>query len=196
MAPFPKRPKTIADRIKRYERALRNDLRIHGGVDDGAGNRYILGVYYLMLGDTKGALKSYKWLQKVIPDDSGEPFDYLCWTLALYRSGDMEAAAAKLRQTMVRNLYLIPALIGEEPDIPEIRHGSNWEEPDYVEYAPPEYFALWDESELDWARKTYDSPPLREVRESYISICKQLESEPRGPKRSQLVEEKYRLQTE
>ena len=60
MAQFPKRQKTIAERIQRYERALRRDKRIHGAIDDGAGNRYLLGALYLMLGDTKGALKSYK----------------------------------------------------------------------------------------------------------------------------------------
>ena len=42
----------------------------------------------------------------------GEPLDYLCWSLALYRAGDLEAAAKKLLQTMLRNLYLLPALLG------------------------------------------------------------------------------------
>lgn len=196
MAQFPKRQKTIAERIRRYERALRRDKRLHGSIDDGAGNRYLLGALYLMLDDPKGALKSYKWLERTIPDDMGEPFDYLCWTLTLYRVGDLEAAAEKLRQTMLRNLYLIPALIGAEQDRLEMRHGTNWAEKEYAEYAPAEYFALWDEAALDWAAQTYHSAPFCEIREQYITICQQLDSEPVGPKRSQLVREKFRLQTE
>jgi len=193
MAQFPKRQKTIAERIRRYERALRNDIKRHGAINDGAGNRYLLGALYLMLGDAKGTLKSYKWLAQAIPDDMGEPFDYLCWTLALYRVGDMEAASEKLRQTMLRNLYLIPALIGVEQDRLDIWHGTNWEEQEYVTYASAEIFALWDQPALDWAAQTYNSPPFHEVRARYVAICKQLTSEPRGPKRSQLVQEKFQL---
>ena len=112
---FPTRPDRIAERIRRYERALRKDIATFGGIDDGAGKRYLLGALYLASGDARGALKSYEWLRQVLPDDSGEPFDYLCWTLALYRSGDREAASHKLVQTMLRNIYLIPILLGLEP---------------------------------------------------------------------------------
>lgn len=193
MAQFPKRQKTITERIRRYERALRNDIKRHGTINDGAGNRYLLGALYLMLGDAKGALKSYKWLAQAIPDDMGEPFDYLCWTLALYRVGDMEAASEKLCQTMLRNLYLIPALIGVEQDRLDIWHGTNWAEKEYVAYASAEIFPLWDQASLGWAAQVYNSLPFREVRERYIMISRQLASEPRGPKRSQLIQEKFQL---
>ncbi len=109
---FPTDPRKIAERIRRYERALRRDLETMGSIDDGAGKRYMLGALYLALGDVQGALESYAWLQKVVPNDSGEPVDSLCWTLALYRAGDRPAASRKLVQTMLRNLYLNPALVG------------------------------------------------------------------------------------
>jgi len=147
-----------------------------------------------MLDDVKGALQSYKWLEQVVPDDSGEPFDYLCWTLALYRSGDIEAASRKLLQTMLRNLYLLPALIGIEQDRLEIWHGTNWAEKSYVQYAPAEVFALWDETALEWVKQTYQSPKFRDMRDRYIAIYRQLKSEPVGPKRSQLVQEAFRLE--
>ncbi len=116
MYQFPKEPKRIAERIRHYENALRKDVRTFGGIEDGAGKRYLLGVLYLMLGDVKGALQSYKWLEQALPDDTGDPLDYLCWTLALYRSGDFEAASKKLLQTMLQNLYLLPTLIGADQD--------------------------------------------------------------------------------
>ena len=167
---------------------------MHGTIDDGAGKRYLLGVLYLLKGDPAGALKSYAWLEQALPDDGGEPLDYLCWTLALYRSGDLEAASKKLRQTMLQNLYLVPALIGEEQARLDIWHGMNLEEKEYIQDAPAEYFALWDEAALEWARQTYQSPGMREARDRHIAILKQLKTGPVGPKRAELVKELYQLQ--
>jgi hypothetical protein len=116
MYQFPKEPKKIRQRIRRYERGLRKEYEKFGFIHDGFGKRYLLGPLYMILGDTPGAIKSFEWFEKTFPDDIGEPFQYLCWTLALYRSGDLEAAARKLRQTMLSNLYLIPHLLGSEQE--------------------------------------------------------------------------------
>lgn len=58
---------------------------------------------------------------------------------------------------------------------------------------PPEIFALWDEAALQWACETYNSPELRTVRERYVDIQRQLKTEPRGPKRTQLVNAAFEL---
>jgi hypothetical protein len=148
----------------------------------------------MVLGDLTGAIRSFKWFEQMFPDDMGEPFHYLCWTLALYRSGDIAGASNKLRQTMLSNLYLIPRLLNEVQDKLNIWHGTNIAEKEYLTDAPPEMWELWDETALRWARKTYNSPEFSRVRARYIEICEQLESEPRGAKRSQLVKEAFELQ--
>jgi hypothetical protein len=191
---FPKEPKKIRGRIRRYERELRKEREKFGFIDDSSGKRYLLGPLYMILGDTVGALQSFEWFEKTFPDDIGEPFQYLCWTLALYRSGDLEAAAQKLRQTMLSNLYLIPYLMGLEQEELDIWHASNWERVDYPQYAPPEIYGLWDEVALRWVKETYHGPQFCQVRERYIEIHEQLKVERPGPKRSQLVREAFRLQ--
>ena len=110
MYQLPKDPKKIRELIKRYERELRNEHRKFGFIHDGSGKRYLLGTLYVLLNNTAGAIKSFEWFEETFPDDIGEPFQYLCWTLALYRSGNREAATRKLRQTMLSNLYLVPHL--------------------------------------------------------------------------------------
>jgi hypothetical protein len=194
MFQFPKEPKKIRERIKRYEREMRQEYERLGAIDDGNGKRYLLGPLYLVVGDLAGALASFEWFEQMFPDDMGEPFQYLCWALALYRSGNMAGASLRLRQAMLSNLYLIPHLLGMAQDRLNIWHGSNVAEKEYLEYAPPEIWALWDEPALQWAKETYESPELGRIRARYVEIYEQLLSEPRGPKRSQLVSEALGLQ--
>jgi|ERR1035437_2797176 hypothetical protein len=193
MSLFPKEPKKIKERISRYERELRKEYENFGNIGDSYGKRYLLGPLYLLLGDVAGALKSFEWYDKTFPDDSGEPFHFLSWTLVLYRSGNMPSAEEKLRQTMFSNLYLIPNLLGLKHERLDIWHGSNIEEPEYLYDFPLELIAIWEEAELKWARKTYEKQEFQQARSRYIEIFHQLINEPIGPKRSKLVEEAYNL---
>jgi hypothetical protein len=67
----------------------------------------LLGPLYLLMADTEGALRSFIWFEQTFPDDSDDPLHVLCWTLALYRSGERNKAAAKLCQIMLSNPTLM-----------------------------------------------------------------------------------------
>jgi tetratricopeptide (TPR) repeat protein len=190
---FPQDPKKIRTRIRRYERALRREQACYGFINDGAGKRYLLGALYLLMGDIAGALRSFRWFAQTFPDDSGDPLQYLCWTLALFRSGELEHATDKLRQTMLSNLYLVPRLLGIAQDHLDIWYASNLMEQSYIDGVPDAVFALWEPPALHWARTTYQSAPIQRGRRRYIAIYHQLLTERPGPKRSQLVTEAYRL---
>ena len=193
MYDFPKDPRKLRERIRRYERKFREEQREFGGIRDGAGKRYLLGPLYLLMDDMEGALLAYAWYEDQFPDDSGEPANHLCWTLALYKSGDLPAATAKLRETMLLNLYLIPDLLGEPQEPIDMWHGCNRSEIEYLEYIPPEFLSLWDHQALAWAKERYESGDFRRIRGRYIEIEKELATLPRGPKRSKLVEEAFAL---
>jgi hypothetical protein len=75
----------------------------------------------------------------------------------------------------------------------DIWHGSNMEEPEYLEYLPGEYLDLWDEDASAWARLVCEDPKVRQVVERFISIRSRLKHEPRGPIRSQLLAEERKL---
>jgi hypothetical protein len=195
MSLFPKEPKKIKERISRYERELLNEYEKFGDIGDGYGKRYLLGPLYLLLGDIEGALKSFGWYDKTFPNDSGEPFHFLSWTLVLYRSGNLPGAEEKLRKTMFSNLYLIPNLLGLKHERLDIWHGSNIEEPEYLYDFPQELIEIWGEAELQWARKTYERQEFQQARLKYIEILHQLLNEPVGLKRSKLVEKAYNLRS-
>lgn len=191
---FPKEKSKIRSRIRRYEMELRKEKQLTGSIHDGGGKRYLLGVLYMFLEDNDEALKSFGWFEKTFPDDIGEPFQYLCWTLALYRTGEKEAAKDKLLQTILKNLYLLPRLLRIRQEILDIWHSSNWDEKEYVESAPPEIFQLWTDEEKEWARKVYNSQKVEELRSRYIEIYRQLKIEPVGAKRTELVMKASRME--
>ena len=193
MVQFPKEPRKIKRRIDSYERKLRQEQTQHGAISDGYGKRYLIGPLYLVLGDLQGAVAAFEWFEETFPDDIGEPFHYLCWALALYRSGNVSGATLKLRQAMVSNVYMIPHLLGMEQGDLDLWHGSNWEEKLYLQYAPDEIRSLWDEEALDWARDTYASDEFRRVRAKYISLSEELKTKPTGSRRERLVSELLRL---
>jgi hypothetical protein len=163
---FPTDPKKLRERIKRYERAFKD--RHH---DDGAGKRLLLGQLYMLAGDLPGALKSYAWYKKTFPDDTTEPFNHLCWTLALLRSGDEVAAKEKARELVFDNLYIVPIFLGETPANHGFHHFSNWGVAAYILEGPKdELFALWTEDEATWLKTQWQSPELQADIARYIEL--------------------------
>jgi hypothetical protein len=193
MHELPKEPGLIRERIRRYQRKLGAEKARWGRIHDGAGERYLLGPLFLLLGDLDNALGCFRWFEAEFPEDCSEPGHHLCWALALYRGGDHEAAARKLRQTMLINLYLIPHLLGQKAARIEMWHGSSDAELGYLEEIPFEYFSLWDEKERQWAAKLYHSEPMRAVISRYIDIHRELLGTIPGPQRTRLVSEAFSL---
>ena len=57
---------------------------------------------------------------------------------------------------MLTNLNFIPRLLGTEVQCHDIWHGSNKAAPSYLSWAAPEeYWAFWDDSELQRARNLW-----------------------------------------
>ena len=192
MTDIPADPKKIRARIRRYERKLQQERRELGGYHDGAGKRYFIGPLYLLMGDLAGAVRSFQWFDQEFPDDSGDPGQYLCWTLAMYRAERLREAVTKLRETMLQNRFLLPRLLGKSADGLHVSPDSDELAMMYLDYIPEEYLELWNERELLWASTLYDGE-LSTVRARYIEIERELEHEPRGERRTRLVNELYGL---
>lgn len=186
---FPTDPKKIRERIKRYERAFKEPHH-----DDGAGKRFLLGQLYMLMGDQPGAIKSYAWYKKTFPDDCTEPFNHLCWTLAILRSGDEKAAKAKFRELVFDSLYIVPIFFGETPANHGFRHYSNWAEAAYVLEGPKdELFALWSESESTWIKTQWQSPELQSDIAKYIELQRKLDNTSGPEARSAVMKEADRV---
>jgi len=193
MSLFPTDPKKIRAQITRYERELRREYEAHRFIDDGYGKRYLLGPLYLLLGDLAGAVKSYAWFERMFPDDMGTPEHFLCWALALYRAEDKAGAAQKLLRAMLSNLYLLPRLLGDKQSHLDIWYSTNQQDEGYLETIEPVLWELWDVEALQWTQMQYESTTFKRVRQRYVEIYRQLQTEPVGERRRQLVAEGFAL---
>lgn len=190
---IPKRTETIKRRIEEYENYLKAEKRRYGCYDDSAGIRYLIGPYYMIAGDIEGALKHYKWFTRVFPDDIGEPGQYLSWTLALYKSGDMKKAYIKFLHTLFMNPYVIARIIGIDYHLP-FKPYSNIPTKEWADYIPVEIYNLWDEEAAAWLKESYNAEKTQSLLHKYNDIGKRLETEPVGPERSRLVREQSAME--
>ena len=78
-------------------------------------------------------------------------------------------ATAKLLETMLQNIYLLPILLGAPPDSYDIWHGSNMEQPDYIIQAPPDFLPQLSKQERSWIAEQFDSFRFRRFREEYVA---------------------------
>lgn len=179
--------KKPGERATRLKRALVNEQRKFRHIEDGAGKRYLIGPFYVLAGEPKKALAHYAWYEKHCSDDVGEPFHYLYWALALYRTGETKKANAKLLETMLQNVYLLPILLGSRHDPYDIWHGSNMEEPDYITQAPPDFLPQLSEQERSWIGEQFNSFRFRRAREEYIATYGALKHEKNVDKRRQIL---------
>jgi len=112
---------------------------------------------------------------------------------ALFRGSRKQEAFNELYQTMLENLYLVPFLLGRNPRPLDIWHGSNFEWIEYALELPQELLDLWDDVALQWARDVSEHPAVVEKVAPYVAIHWELKSEPRGPRRTALVNEAFAL---
>ena len=183
---IPKRTETIKRHIERFEKQLQYKKQRFGCYDDGAGTRYFIGPYYMLAGDVEGALKHFKWFSRVFPDDIGEPGQYLCWTLVIYKSGDLKKAYMKFLQTLFMNPFVIARVIGIDYKLP-YKPNSNIPTKEWAEWVPDEFYDAWDEEAVSWLKKSFYDPKTQEIFNYYNDIEIKLETEPRGQKRTNMV---------
>jgi tetratricopeptide (TPR) repeat protein len=161
--------KRFRDRASRLSRALLSEKRRSGYLSDGSGRRYRIGPLYALAGDLEKALKHYEWFERHCSDDIGEPFHYLWWALTLHRAGNLEEANERLLEAMVRNLYLLPHLVGLALPRQDMWHSSNWDEPEYISQVSEEFLPQLSDDERHWIQQQLESRLFRRAKDEYVA---------------------------
>lgn len=187
MYAFPEDHKKLRARIRSYERKLEQEKKEFGAFMDGSGKRYLLGPLYLLMDDIEGSIKSFEWFENEFSDDVGEPYQYLCWTLALYKSNNLNEAKKKALETVFQNLYLIPYLFQIEQKQHDMWHSSNMEWLEYTEYLPAEFIDLWDDKALEWLKQFYNDNKTQDIIKAYVVLNVRLKDLRPGDERGEVI---------
>lgn len=155
----------------RYDEAIKEfkELLLRSP-NDNQGMRYLVAPAYLLKGDIEGAIREFEWYQKHYGEDRPLPDFCLNWALALFLGGRYEEAAAKIRSTIFIYPYLVPLVLGEEPEILPVWHWINTMGLDYAEEYFDRYEELWFENAeaLSFLRFVWEDPDIRRDYKDWI----------------------------
>ena len=189
---IPKKIETIKRHIEKFEKQLKYEKRKFGCYDDSVGIRYIIGPYYMLAEDVEGALKHYKWFSRNFSDDIGEPGQYLCWTLAIYKSGNLKKAYSKFLQTLLMNPHVIARIVGIDYKL-LYKPSSNIPTKEWADWIPDEFYSLWDDEAVSWLKKSFYDSKTQKLFNRYNALEIKLETEPRGKQRTAMVKELFNM---
>lgn len=187
--------KKFRDRATRAAHELKKEKSIHGHINDGAGRRYRIGVYFLLAGDLEKSTEAFDWFYDEFPDDIGEPVFCLYGALAAYRSGERHKARIRLLETMLSNIFLLPFLIGQRLGTPDVWHPSNRQQESYLLEIEEFLFEPTDE-ERSWIKDELSTASFTALRNDYITTFSSLIGEQDIARRMAILGKWQSLQAE
>lgn len=96
--------------------------------------------------------------------------------LAAYRCGEMEKARARLLETMLSNMFLLPHLIGQRFEAPDAWHPSNRHQESYLEEVEG-FLHEPSGEELRWIEAELSTPSFTTLRNGYVTTFSALNGE-------------------
>jgi len=177
--------------LGRYDEAIKEfkELLLRNS-NDNQGIRYLIAPAYLLKNDIKGAIREFEWYQERYGQDRPLPDFSLNWALALLLTGQYKEAAARIRSTIFLNPYLIPLVLGEEPEPLPIWHWINLMGLDYAEEYFDWYEELWLENEeaLSFLRFVWEDPAIKKDFRDWISYGAALNEIKEAAYRGRIIE--------
>jgi hypothetical protein len=192
-----KQERKIRNKIAKIRKALAADRKRWGGQHhDGQGLRYLPPEQFIKLRDYKGGLRYLRWFDRTFEDDIGHPFFLFEWTLILFKTGKEKEAEKKAMKTFEENPFLFDTFLEKELLPLDVEPDSNWDTAEmagYLQYSKSEpEFADF----AEWLEQFMASEKFIQFANELLRIKKILETEPRGKKRTELVERLFNLTDE
>ncbi len=171
----PDKKKRFLARATRARRELRKE-ETAGYIRDGSGNRYRVGVFFLLAGDVERAADAFDWFEETFTDDVGEPIFFLYGALTAYRRGRLSKARVRLAFAKVCNIFLLPYLLRQGIDATGVWLSSNWADESYLAEMR-DYLDGATQEDRAWIASEWNSAPFVTLREGYLSTYRALNAE-------------------
>ena len=182
-------------RATRAARELEKERTTFGHINDGAGRRYRVGVYFLLAGDLQKAAQAFDSFYDEFPDDIGEPVFNLYSALVAFRCGETNKARTRLFGAMLSNIFLLPFLIGQRLKAPNVWHPSNRHQESYL-LEVEKFLHEPTREELNWIETELSTRPFTILKDGYIATFGALNGERDLNKRVALLKQWESLQAE
>lgn len=183
----------IKNKIKLIKQTLNAEKRKFGGFDDSAGRRYSPTGLYLQIEDYEGGLRYFRWFQKNFPDDMGFPGFLFESTVILFKTAHIDEAESYALKTYFSNRFLLDTYFENDFELTDKGTSTNYKRADYL----ANFNYRHNQDELlefsAWLNEFRQSNRFVTTKKEIDKIEEQLETEPVGPKRSELVKKLYRL---
>jgi hypothetical protein len=188
-----KQKQKIEEKIKRIKRALAGEKRRFGGFDDSRGIRYLPTELFIKLGDFDNGLKYLKWFRKNFPGDMGLPEFLFEATMICFKTGRIEEAEDYALKTYFSNTFLIDKYFKRELKNPGQRVSAGFQRIEYLQNFDYQH----DHDDFlefsNWLNGFIESSRFVETKKEFDEIEKELETEPVGPRRSELLDRLFEL---
>lgn len=144
--------------------------------NDNQGVRYLVAPTYVLKNDLEGALGEFDWYKRHYSRDIPDPHFLLNWALALFMARKYEESATKFRSTIFENPYLIPLVLGNEPEVLPIWHSNNLMQLDYAHEYFQLYGELWmgQEEAVRFLRLIWEDQEIQEDFEKWVELWTKL----------------------
>lgn len=131
---------------------------------DNQGVRFLIPLVHLLAEQDDRAIESMRAYERDYPGDYCEPSLLFGKALALWKTGDEEAAATAYRTGMLKNLYIAPLLLDLPLPPSDIWHPNDRSEVSYAQDFIQSYAVLWDR----------DASALRFLGEVHASMANEI----------------------
>ena len=185
----------VKKKIEKFKKALAADKKYWGGFHhDGQGIRYTLPGLYIQTEDFKGGLRYLNWFNKTFPEDVGNALFLFEWAFILFKNGKLDEARRKVFSTFFSNIFVFDKFLESEPSVLIDLKDSEWERETIQKYFHYSKHSEGFEEFAHWIQGVLNSKAFFEDSKEYLEIRKELESEPVGEKRTQLVKRLGKIQ--
>lgn len=189
MALWPTTAKGLKARISSYRRTLRQEYETFGMWGDGYGKRLWLFHLYFLLRDDDEVRTYIDWYVATFPDDIYEVSQCVCWALILHRLGRDDEAVYRLARGIRENLPAVAKVVGDYRG----PYGIWGEEVMGLSDVDSQIIEAMTNEERHWLVATWRSPTIRDMRERFVVLGRNVATMPVGPQRSAMLDEQWGL---
>lgn len=188
-------------KISDYMRKIKKEKEETGYYGDGAGKRFLIGGFYLLMEDIEGAIKYFDWYEeefcredeKYYTIESEDIYFGISKSYAYFKEKDYSKSKQEFVKTVLANASVVKYLIKEEVNLlsEEDRDFNEMKFEMDIENMIVNYGFLTDEY-LEWLKKVWKEDKVQEIIYNYFTFTAEMHNLKGLDNRERIIENNKR----